>query len=179
MKCQAIQKLLPLFLEGALERKEAESVNQHITACPACQKELHLYRQSWEMLKDLKDIEPSRDYMSRFWTRVSLETSPVERFMLGLKTLIPARQVMAMGIALSMIVMMFVVGGQHVLEIKRTNAALAKITPDEFELVADKENFELAKHFDVIEDIDFLKDLDVVENLDSLQLESSVETERL
>ncbi|VAX35596.1 hypothetical protein MNBD_UNCLBAC01-1907 [hydrothermal vent metagenome] len=71
MSCCDIQKLLPLYLDEALNIKETQGVKAHVKECLACQKELHAYQASWDMLGELEEVEPRSDYVSRFWTNVA------------------------------------------------------------------------------------------------------------
>lgn len=165
MECKKAAELIPLFLDNQLEADRIQSVKEHLAICAHCQKEIRLYEKSWELLSDYKAIEPQPDYISRFWTRLSLETSWYEELIQGLKGVLLQRRLVSILTAVSI----FIVAGflsYRNLPIGGPEKELAKMNPDEIELV---EHLELAQHFDIIENIDTIEDLDVVENLDSLE----------
>jgi len=85
MNCQEIKKLIPIYLDGELQHQESHSVREHLTGCPACQKELEAFEASWAMLGEAEDIEPQPGFVGRFWTRLALEQSWCEKVLGGLR----------------------------------------------------------------------------------------------
>ena len=165
MDCQKAAKLIPLFLDDQLKADESQLINEHLASCVRCQKELELYQESWDMLSHWKDLEPEPGYVSRFWTRLSLEASWLEKLRLSIRETFVQRKLAAIvTTALILIIVGFL--SSRILPIGNTEKELAKLNSDEIELV---DHLELAQHFDVIENMDTIEDLDIVENLDSLE----------
>jgi len=75
MNCKKVKKLIPLYIEDALELKQKEQVQDHVSVCLLCHKEIEQFKQAWEMLGEVEPISPRTDYVSRFWTEVSSRTS--------------------------------------------------------------------------------------------------------
>jgi Putative zinc-finger len=51
MKCQVVERLLPLFVEGDLPRRKAGRVRVHLDGCPACRALGEEFRQSQQWLR--------------------------------------------------------------------------------------------------------------------------------
>ena len=73
MTCEKIQEMLPAYQDGELSAENEKAVKAHLEECAACQREEQLLPASWEMLGELKPIEPSPDFQARFWARVRQE----------------------------------------------------------------------------------------------------------
>lgn len=84
MKCKDVQKLLSAYQDGRLTRDENIPLKDHLSWCPACQKEERALSDIWSMLTTLKPIEPSPDFRARFWGKVhdeeTLQKSPWKQF---------------------------------------------------------------------------------------------------
>ena len=75
MDCSKAKKLIPQFLDYTLPERITGRLQEHLRTCPQCRQELKLYDKSWELLKDVPQIDPAPGYISRFWTKLSLEKS--------------------------------------------------------------------------------------------------------
>ena len=53
MNCREFSDFLMAYLDGELERREAEVFRAHMEACPACVDYLDTYRQTVELGRDL------------------------------------------------------------------------------------------------------------------------------
>jgi len=73
MNCDKIQEMLPAYQDGELSAENEKAVKIHLEGCEVCREEEQLLSASWEMLGELKSIEPSPDFQSRFWARVRKE----------------------------------------------------------------------------------------------------------
>lgn len=166
MECKQVLKILPVFLDGALKSDEIDAIGKHLESCEACRKEAVKYHKSWDLLSQWSDIEPPPAYISRFWTRLAAETSMTESVFAYLRNLLTPRKLVVAFSTLSVMVIIGLFVFHNYLPSEKAEHALAKMNPDEIELIS---NLELAQHFDVIENIDTIEDLDVIENLDSLE----------
>ncbi len=161
MNCSKAKKLIPQFLDYALSEHETGRLQEHLRTCPVCRKELKLYDHSWDMLKDYPQVDPAPGYISRFWTRLSLETPQHEGIWENIKETLfgkeftPARAFAAVAFVC---VLMISLGVNWFSE-----KEFSGLPPEEIEFI---ENIDLAEYFDVIEDLDFVEDFDVIENFD-------------
>ncbi len=165
MNCPSIQKLIPLYLDQQLAPEQFKLVKAHLTNCPDCQQEVDLYNRSWELLNNIKEIEPSPDYVSRFWTEVSHLRAWYEKY---LPALPPWAQpgwrlsvVFSFGLV---IVTTFFIWKNF--DLYQLDAKLAKLDPQEMEVV---ENIELAQNFEVIEEMELLEDFDLLVDCEFLK----------
>lgn len=166
MKCQIIKKLIPDFLEGELEALKAKEVREHLLLCADCQREVRLYEKSWDTLLNWREVEPVPGYISRFWTKLSLEAPWHERILTAVKEALARKRLAPVFVAVSI---MIIVGSVYIpkyINQKKSETVLAKMAPAEIELLS---NMELAQNLDAIEDIDNLDDLDIIEDIDSLE----------
>lgn len=167
MKCREIKNLIPLFLDGVLREGKILHVREHLRGCAACRKELAAFEQSWAMLKERESIQPRPGYISRFWTRVSEETSWQERVGKGLREGLWSRRLAPAFVAACLVIVIGIFAVRNYCRIQDTDQTLANLGEDEIEMV---KNMELAENFDLIEDMDFWEDMEVIENIDSLEI---------
>lgn len=162
MDFEQFKKLIPEYTENLLQGEELQSFREFLANSKEAQNELESYQKTWEMLSEVREIEPSPNYVSRFWTEISTRESWLER---ALKSFIKPRLVPTLATACVLLIVGFFVFKNYT-QIQDPEAILAGLDEDEIEMV---ENIELAENFDIIEDIDFLEDLDIIEELDSLE----------
>ena len=166
MNCPNVQKLIPLYLDNQLKDNELQVVKSHINGCSHCQKEIELYQKSWDALKNLKEIDPAPGYISRFWSRVATDKSFSQKLAEGIRGVLTSWQWAGTLVTASIVVIVGFFSLKNFLPGTNVESALAKMHPEELELVS---NLELAQNLDVIENIDVLEDLEVIENLDLLE----------
>ncbi len=70
MKCNLPIELLSGYLDGELDDKEKERVENHLKDCPACREELQALRQIDEHVRDRVYEEPSREFVFTLNRRV-------------------------------------------------------------------------------------------------------------
>jgi len=163
MNCQTIQKLIPIYLDKELNLVEMKQVKEHIADCVICQKELAVYEASWSMLDELEDIQPSPNYVSRFWTELSSQKKWYERMGDAIKeNVLQKRWVPVLATACVMVIVSVVVLQNYSQE-KGSSEILAGLEKIDMEMV---EDMELAENLDIIEDLEFWEDWEVIENLD-------------
>ena len=166
MDCQEIKKLIPIYLDKELEAKERQQVMEHLSVCPACQKEFEAFEKSWAMLGELDDIRPEPGFVGRFWTRLALEQSWQGKVSEAVKNGLFKRRLVPALVTACIVVIM----GSFVLhdyfQIQSTDQMLSSLSWEDLAMV---ENIELAENLDLIEEMDFLEDLEIIENLDILE----------
>ena len=166
MVCQDIEKLMPAFLEDALELSQCQLVKEHLSICTDCQTERALYEQSWDMLKRWPDIQPSPRYISDFWTRFSLETPWYEEILFALKRPVLYKRFAPALVVFSVVLIVGFLSSRNYFQMQQVDRMLAALAPEEAEMV---ENIELVQNLDVIEDIDILEDLESLEDIEALE----------
>ena len=110
MKCQVVQRVLPLFVDGDLPRGKSERVRQHLEGCPTCRGLSDEYRQSqrWLRASAVPAVggEKLEALRRTVWRRLEREPRPaplwlaIERGWMGLRRWAgqPAMAVAAMGL---------------------------------------------------------------------------------
>ena len=71
MNCRRLNKLLSLYHDDMLTVDQRQAIRNHLRTCKACQKKEKSFRRSWELLGELKSIDPDPDYISRFWEKLT------------------------------------------------------------------------------------------------------------
>lgn len=72
-KCSAIENLLPLYSEGILSDAEKRVVEEHLTACAACQKELARLQKAGRLVNHLSEVEEPVWFQQKIMARVREE----------------------------------------------------------------------------------------------------------
>ena len=65
------------YLQGDLPLGEESFINEHQKSCLQCRKEIEKNEQAWKSLEAWESIEPSPEFLTKFWSRVdkaSLDT---------------------------------------------------------------------------------------------------------
>lgn len=166
MNCKKVQKLIPVYLDAQLEDRKLQAVREHLKDCPHCQKELVLFEKSWDLLSKWEDVEPDPGYISRFWTRLSLERPWYEQLLLNLKEFFAMKKKTLAWATVPMVIIVCVLTFSNYLMTLKTNNKLAAMNPQDLELLAE---LEFVQNFDIIENIDWLEDWEIIENLDSIE----------
>lgn len=168
MKCAKIQKLIPPYLEEELQPNESKLVTEHLKGCALCQKEKALFAQAWDLLPAWEDIQPSSDYISRFWTELSLREPWYARAWNQVKALLvePRRRWAPALAALCLIAAVSILTFHNYRQIEEPEALLAGLNATDLEMM---EYMELAENYEMLENLEFLEDLDIIEDLDTLE----------
>ena len=167
MKCLEIKKLIPDYLENELQPKERQIVARHLEGCSGCQKELEAFEKSWAFLAQWESVPPQPDYISRFWTEVSLRQPWHRKVLETFKNYVPRNRFLMPSLAtVCLILIMGLFAVRNYFSIQNSEKALAQLSQDDLEMV---QLMDLAENYDMIKDIEFFEDLDVIENLDSLE----------
>ncbi len=166
-KCVDIKKLLPLFLDNELQADEYKHVNDHVSSCVSCEKEIFLYQQSWKMLEMAENIEPQAGYMSRFWTELSTRKTWVQTIFEVVKGLLWSKRLVPVFATASVLLLVGIFSIRNYYNLSDSQTMLASLSVSDLEMV---EYVELAENLEIIENIDFYEDMELLENLDLSQL---------
>ena len=79
MKCTETRKLLSSRLDGALESRQRQELDEHLTACGACQRQHSLLRQSQRMVSGLGHIPAPADLTLKLRVVLSREMAEARR----------------------------------------------------------------------------------------------------
>jgi len=72
-KCSAIENLLPLYSEGILSDAEKRVVEEHLSDCAACRKELAYLQKAGQLVNHLSDVEEPPWFQQKIMARVREE----------------------------------------------------------------------------------------------------------
>jgi hypothetical protein len=73
MNCQEIQNLLPGYWENLLSSEERSVIDSHLPLCPLCRRSLVDLKDTENLLKKLKEVEPPPFFEQRILSRVREE----------------------------------------------------------------------------------------------------------
>ncbi len=79
MKCYDVRKRLSHYIDGMLEDKMRDIIEEHLASCKDCSEELEGLRIAIEGLKGLHEVEVPEDFLERVRERIEQE-SAVKRF---------------------------------------------------------------------------------------------------
>ena len=153
MTCNEIRSMLSAFLDGELSAEDAQAVRQHLDRCDACKREYRLLEQTWQMLQEAEEIEPSSDFAREFWQKAR-QSLPVRRERRALSRLLIWGPAMAAGLAVAFLAGWFSAGGR---------AGSARI--------------DYAGDIAFLNDYEMLQEMDLLENLPVLQSGQLLEVE--
>lgn len=145
MECREVKKNLSAYLDREMDPSLINGIEAHLQSCPDCLLESQQISKAWALLDLAPKIEPSPDYMSRFWTKVATQESVNERLLRGFKSLLGKRRLIPLFTVLSLMLM---IGSTDVIQ---------QINTDDVEML---QNIDLAEHFDTIKDLEVIRDLD-------------------
>ena len=73
MDCKNVLELLPLYIEGELEKDEIKAVKEHLDSCKDCRNELKFLKSILKETSALPDAEPSEDFHTKLKERLLSE----------------------------------------------------------------------------------------------------------
>lgn len=170
MRCDQVKKMIPVYIDGGLGQDETRLVKEHIASCAACQKEQHALERSWKVLGEWKNIDPVPGYVSRFWTKASLEQPWYETVARNIGEALEGlrrRRLVPVYAAVCVLLITGVFSLRNYYQMREVEELVVNLDQEELEMA---EDVELAGNFDLIEDMDFWEDMEVIENTDSLEL---------
>lgn len=78
MRCDKAQKLMSLWLDGMLTRKDERTLLAHLKNCEHCQQVLHDWEQIREMLRLYPSITPSPEFDRKVLSRIKTPRAPAQ-----------------------------------------------------------------------------------------------------
>jgi anti-sigma factor RsiW len=118
-KCSAIENLLPLYSEGTLSDAEKRVVEEHLSDCAACQKELAYLQKAGQLVNHLSDVEEPPWFQQKIMARVREEAgkkSFAQKWFYPLRIKIPV-QIMATIVIAVLVVYIYRSGDEQVKQI--------------------------------------------------------------
>jgi len=58
------------FTDGELPDYQMEEIRSHLEACEACRKQLAMLKQADRLIRNIPEIEPSRNFEKNFWKKI-------------------------------------------------------------------------------------------------------------
>jgi len=58
------------FTDGELPDSQMEEIRSHLEACEACRKQLAMLQQADRLIRNIPEIEPSRNFEKNFWKKI-------------------------------------------------------------------------------------------------------------
>lgn len=78
MKHAEIKELLPLYIDGGLDRDEVEMIEAHLAQCENCRRELEAYQANFDFLANSEEIEVPETFMASLMEKIELERESID-----------------------------------------------------------------------------------------------------
>lgn len=167
MDCKDTKQRISLWIDQTLDSEERAQVGQHLARCEECRAEFKAYTKVWNDLKIWPDIEPDPGYVSRFWTRISLQKPWYERVAEFLRPLWPGQKLSPVMATLLIVIMIMGITIYRTTAVVRTENVLSKLSADDMDFI---ENIDLAENLDVLQNLDILDELDSLEKIPEISV---------
>lgn len=162
MDCHEIKKLIPLYLDHELSEADRQKVEAHLQICPDCRREARMLEKSWDLLVEIKAVEPDPNYLARFWKSVDARMPWYAGIYQDVLAAFQRRRWAPALAGALIVVLIATIAAVQFLQKPKDLAGLAELDETELEMVAD---IDLAEHYEIINELDFFTDFDVIENL--------------
>lgn len=73
MKHAELKELLPLYIDGGLEKDEVKIVESHISECEECREELKAYQQNFDFLSSIEELDVGDEFLQTLLNRIEAE----------------------------------------------------------------------------------------------------------
>ncbi len=166
MNCQQTKKLIPVYLDDAVEAADRQQVAAHLSVCADCRAEAQAIEEAWELLAEIKEIEPDPNYRTRFWRSVNARMPWYAKIGRHFQPIFGQRRWVPAMAGTAVVVMISVYAMFQFLQSPQLPAVLAELKDNDLEMVA---HIDLVEDFESIADMDFFSDFDVIENLNGLE----------
>jgi len=157
MKCQEVKNELSAYQDHELDPGLMKEIEAHLASCPVCFQASQQMSRAWDLLDLAPQIDPSPDFMSRFWTKAAAQESGFERFLKGMKVFLGNGRLIPVATSLSL---MLIVGSTVLVHQINFQNGLNQLKPDDIEML---QHMDLAEHFDTIKDLGVIRDLDTMQ----------------
>ena len=166
MDCHKIKKMIPLYLDHELSAADYQQVETHLQNCVDCQSEVRAIQQSWDLLGEIKRVEPDPNYMTRFWRSVDAQIPWYSKLYENVQAVFLQRRWVPALAGAFIVLLISTIATVQYLQKPHTVAVLAELDEAEMEMIA---NIDLAEHYEVIHELDFFSDFEIIENLNGLE----------
>ena len=162
MNCQQTKKLIPVYLDDALDAADRQRVAEHLVSCADCRAEARRIEDVWELLGAVKAVEPPPNYRIRFWQSVDARRPWRARAWQQVQAVLGNRRWLPASAAAAIVLLVSGMAVFQYLEKPQMPAALTALNEIELEMFA---NIELAEDYEIIQEFDFFTDFEVIESL--------------
>lgn len=76
-ECSAMTEQMPLLLTESLGRQERELAHQHIESCAVCTAEWNAYRETWNEMGELPEVEVPAHVKEKFLSKIGMQSKVV------------------------------------------------------------------------------------------------------
>lgn len=165
MDCHEIKKLIPVYLDHELSAADDRQVEAHLQNCPDCRREARAIEKSWDLLGEIKAVEPDPNYRARFWQSVDAQMPWYDKIYRDVLAVFQQRRWVPALAGAVVVVLISTIATLQYLQKPNAAAVLAELDEAELEMVA---NMDLVEHYEIIHELDFFTDFDIIENLNGL-----------
>lgn len=83
MECKSVKEMIVRYSSGDLTGSDKAIVERHIDECACCMEYFMSSQKLWDTLDAWEDIEPSGQFVTEFWSKVSEEEDKAASGILG------------------------------------------------------------------------------------------------
>ncbi|AZR73788.1 hypothetical protein BBF96_10560 [Anoxybacter fermentans] len=73
MKHEELKELLPLYVDGGLDKDEKELVKMHLDSCKECQNEVEIYKKNYDFLSSVEAVALPDNFLSSVLKKIEKE----------------------------------------------------------------------------------------------------------
>lgn len=152
MECIKVKNLLSAYQDGELKEAIRVQLKLHLLTCAGCRQEYQQLQEAWGALNRVSSIEPSANYMGRFWAKAAEETQETGvhhaiKNLLGYKRWVPALLTFCLVVIILSMPMLGEIKQQH---------ELAQIPAGDLQML---QHMDMAANFDTVRDFTVIRDL--------------------
>ncbi|MBU0469003.1 MAG: zf-HC2 domain-containing protein [Candidatus Omnitrophica bacterium] len=168
MDCKRLKSQIYEYLDNELQEADMQQFSEHLGACAECQKAYEAIKRTWDALEVLPNVEPTPNYMSRFWAEVATRQNVVDRARARLSQMFLTWKLVPVYVSLCLAISVFAI--RNYMQFEQSRQILAEMSQEEIEMV---EYIELAENYELIDEIEFFEDFEIIQNLDDLSVTQS------
>ena len=79
MDCKKIEKLLPLYIGGELNKRKTERIREHLSKCKSCEESYKLYLKTMKKIKEIAEKDKMLDFNEIEWKAFKNKLYKAER----------------------------------------------------------------------------------------------------